>query len=60
MWYAINAVVKEYVRSCALAKLERGDKEWYSKCNNLIHPGFRALFIGTQLIINHLCQTAST
>ncbi|XP_046459076.1 uncharacterized protein LOC124205659 [Daphnia pulex] len=59
MWDAINAVVEEYVRSCALAKLERRDKEWYSKCNDFIHPGFRALSIGTQLIINHLCEKSS-
>jgi hypothetical protein len=59
MWDAINAVVEEYVRSCTLAELERQDKVWYSKCNDFIHPGFRALSIGTQLIINHLCEKSS-
>jgi hypothetical protein len=33
MWDAINAVVEEYVRSCALAKLERRDKEWNTLLN---------------------------
>jgi hypothetical protein len=56
MWDAINAVVEEYIRACTLTKYERQDKEWYSKCRDFIHPGFRALFIATQLIINHICE----
>ncbi|KZS14700.1 Uncharacterized protein APZ42_020092 [Daphnia magna] len=57
MWDAINALVEEYLRSCALNAFERRDKNWYTNCKDFIHPGFSALFQGTSLIINHICQS---
>ncbi|EFX67892.1 hypothetical protein DAPPUDRAFT_260933 [Daphnia pulex] len=65
MWETINLIVEEYLRGCALTRDERRDNEntdhervdnGYLNCKDFIHPGMGALSIGTQLIINHICE----
>ncbi|XP_046451378.1 uncharacterized protein LOC124199581 isoform X2 [Daphnia pulex] len=61
IWDGINAVVEEYLRACALSREERqNDSEKvdnrYINCQDFIHPGLSALSIGTQFMINHICE----
>jgi hypothetical protein len=58
MWDAINQVIEEYIRACALAQFHRFDMFWYQNCKDSIHPGTGALSLGTRLIINHICAEA--
>lgn len=53
MWDSLNAFTEEYLRACGSHK--RSDRHKYLNCNDFIHPGFGALSIGTQLLVNHLC-----
>jgi hypothetical protein len=66
IWDAINVIVEEYLRGCAITRYERSDNDYviiengidhgYLNCNDFIHPGMRAISMGTQLIFNHICQ----
>ncbi|XP_057380133.2 uncharacterized protein LOC130702482 [Daphnia carinata] len=67
MWDTIVTIVEEYLRACALTAYTRPDfdrvliDKWmdggYMKCNDFVYPGMTAIAIGTQLIINHMCET---
>jgi len=68
IWDTVNSIVEEYLRACTLTKDERRDNEHvdkervdngYFNCKDFIHPGMGALSIATQLIISHICQSAS-
>ncbi|KAI9552440.1 hypothetical protein GHT06_022806 [Daphnia sinensis] len=56
IWDALGALVEEYLRACFLGNFHRKDKTRYTDCQDFIHPGYRALFISTQHIINHICN----
>ncbi|KZS04101.1 Uncharacterized protein APZ42_033030 [Daphnia magna] len=56
IWDAVGVLVEEYLRACFLSKFHRKDKSWYANCQDFIHPGYRALSISTQHIINHICN----
>ncbi|XP_057368116.1 uncharacterized protein LOC130689121 [Daphnia carinata] len=56
IWDSINAIVEENVRACDLTAFERRDRKMYLSCYDFIHPGFRAVSLGGQLIFNHLCK----
>lgn len=55
IWDAVNIVVEEYLRACAITKIERQDTAEYMNCKDVMHPGFGALAIAAQLIMNHIC-----
>lgn len=57
IWDSINAVVEEYLRSCALIQRLRKDNSKYFSCDDFIHPGYGALSVGTQILVHHLCAT---
>ncbi|XP_045028730.1 uncharacterized protein LOC123471454 [Daphnia magna] len=69
LWDTIIAIVEEYLRACALTAYTRHDfdqvliDKWmdrgYMNCNDYVHPGMTAIAIGTQLIINHMCETVA-
>lgn len=69
MWDTIDDIIDEYLRACALSGYNRHDfdnvliDKWmdrgYVNCNDFIHPGMTAISIGTQLLINHMCQAES-
>ncbi|KAI9557796.1 hypothetical protein GHT06_014545 [Daphnia sinensis] len=69
LWDSIIAIVEEYLRACALTAYTRHDfdqvliDKWmdrgYMNCNDFVHPGMTAIAIGTQLILNHMCETVA-
>ena len=61
VWETINVVVEEYWRGCGLTEVQRQDNTEYTNCNVVLHPGFGALSIAAQFIMNHICDgTASS
>ncbi|KAI9562641.1 hypothetical protein GHT06_010095 [Daphnia sinensis] len=55
IWDSVNTIVEENVRACLLTAFERSDRKMYLSCYDFIHPGFRAVSLGSQLIFSHLC-----
>lgn len=58
MWDSVNMIVEDYLQACALNQMLRDDKLEYLNCDDFIHPGYIALSISTQLLINHICAAA--
>ena len=54
---AMGVVTEEYLWKCALTRFQRTDRSWYTNCKDFIHPGVKAISIGTQLIFNHICES---
>lgn len=55
IWDSVNVLVEEYLRACALTRVQRRDSSYYFNCNDFIHPGFGVLSSASQLFINHIC-----
>lgn len=36
--------------------IDNGMDRGYMNCHDFIHPGMRTIAMGTQLIINHICN----
>nr|CAH0101025.1 unnamed protein product [Daphnia galeata] len=62
-----NEIIDTYNNAISLTlKYERSDNNYviiengidhgYLNCNDFIHPGMRAISMGTQLIFNRICQ----
>ena len=56
VWETINVIVEEFWRGCGLTDVQRQDRTEYVNCKNDIHPGFGALSIAAQLVMNHICD----
>ena len=59
VWETINVVVEEYLRGCGLTDIQRQDRAEYVNCKDIMHPGFGALSIVVQLVMNHICNGQS-
>ncbi|XP_045036584.1 uncharacterized protein LOC116922294 isoform X2 [Daphnia magna] len=56
LWDSINPVIEESIRACALQNFQRVDNRGYQLCGDFLHSGHQILSIGSQLILNHLCD----
>jgi hypothetical protein len=56
VWESLIPSIGEYIRSCFLVRFNRYDVHGYELCDDYIHPGHQVLSMGSQLILNHVCN----
>ena len=56
IWEKLLPSIGEYIRSCFLVSFHRYDIYGYELCDDYIHQGHQVLSMGSQLILNHVCN----
>lgn len=54
----MNVIVEDFLQACFFNQMLRDDVMQYLNCDDYIHPGYIALSVSTQLLINHICAGA--